>query len=155
MTTTHFARPIFSLGLVLLLAGCGENHESKLIGSWKARPMSAVLNGIKGNANGASTQEAVDEAKIMAAATLDIRADKTFTLNLSGTTKGTWTWSDDTETLSLMTTKFGGQSIAPPPGASASEPNFKAKFNSDDSMITLSNSMSANDGGIELNFEKS
>jgi len=155
MQTKHLARSILSLGLAFFLAGCGGNRESKIIGSWKARPMSAVLNGIKGNANGASTQQSVDAAKIMAAATLDIRADKTFTLNFSAPIEGTWTWSEDTGAMRLTLSKTGGPAAAQTSGTPAPQPTLKATMSNDDSMLTLSDALPSADGGIELNFEKS
>jgi len=155
MQSKHLARPVFSLGLALLLAGCGGNRESKLIGSWKARPVCAMLNGIQSQANGASTQEAVDTAKMMAASTLDIRADKTFSLNFSAPMEGTWTWSEDTGTAKLTASLSHGEESGQSSPTPVPPPSFKAKLSDDNSRLTLSNSLPSANGGIELNFDKS
>jgi len=155
MKTKHSARSIFSLGLALLFAGCGGNRESKLIGSWKARPMSVVLNAIGGAQNGGSAAAASQAAQAMAQATIDIRADKTFTLNFAQPMECTWTWSEDTGTMNLSVSKVNGQAVAQTSGTLAPQPTLKAKMSDDDSMLTLTNTMPSADGGIELNFEKS
>lgn len=155
MKTKHFARPMFSLALAFLLAGCGGNRESKLIGSWKARPMSVVLNAIGGAQNGGSAAAASQATQAMAQATIDIRADKTFTLNFAQPMEGTWTWSEDTGVVNLSVSKVNGQDMPKAAGGATPSPVFKGQLDNDNSMLTLSNSLPSASGGIELNFEKS
>ena len=103
------------------LAGCGGASEAALIGTWKLDP-SSVPTPVPGNQmqqmGTAMTQG------VMQNVTLDLKSDKTYTLNLLFQMSGNWTFnaSDNTVTLNETSNTEGGLSGTPNANASQKKP---------------------------------
>lgn len=148
-----------------MLAGCGGNRESNLIGSWKARPGSVLANtlhsAMSGNAPGSPAAASVQTTREMANATIDIRADKTFTLNSDSLVEGTWTFDEDSGATNMTVTKVAGRPFLPTPdaatsgtatsGATPPNPAFTCQLDSGNSMLTINSPDTGVSPAVRLN----
>lgn len=103
--------------LLVILAGC-SNRESALTGSWKIQaPTTQMPPGAANNPALAGMMAAMSNV------TLEMRVDKTFTMNMMGAPmEGTWAFDKDAGTVALDVTKVGNQTIpASTPGATANK----------------------------------
>ncbi|MCI0360170.1 MAG: DUF4923 family protein [Planctomycetaceae bacterium] len=97
--------------LAALGAGCSVDREQAVIGKWQGDATSATFAAIrlKGE-SGASTEDAKNAAKILAATFVELRKDKTFTAGMGGaTTEGAWTFDKETGEVVLNIAKMMGQ----------------------------------------------
>ncbi len=93
-----------------LSAGCSMDRESALVGNWKGDKMSATFAAVRiKEESGASTEQAKEAAKILAATFVEIRKDKTFAAGMGGaTTEGSWTFNKETGEVVLNIAKMKG-----------------------------------------------
>ena len=173
----HLGRWVLPLGLIGMVAGCGGSRKSNLVGSWKARPGSVLANtlysAMGGSAPGSPAAASVQTTREMANATIDIRADKTFTLNADSPVEGTWTFDEHSSATNMTVTKVAGRPLLPTPDTTTPDtttpdtttpatttpnPAFTCQLDSDNSMLTINSP----DTGVSpvvrfngLNLEKS
>ena len=93
-----------------LSAGCQTDRETALVGKWKGDRMSATFAATRmKEESGASTEQAKEAAKILAATFVEIRKDKTFTAGMGGaTTEGSWTFNKESGEVVLNIAKMKG-----------------------------------------------
>jgi hypothetical protein len=94
----------------LAVTGCSTDREQQLIGSWKGDATSATFAAIKlKEDSGASVQDATNAAKMMAATSVKLNKDKTFTSKMAGATlTGQWTFNKETGEVVLTGSKLLG-----------------------------------------------
>src|SRR5262245_25098711 len=124
MRSVEFVRPagVVLQALVAALAvGCSTDREQMVIGKWQGDATSATFAAVRlQGESGASTEDARNAAKIMAATFVDVRKDKTFTAGMGGaTTEGTWTFDKEKGELVLTISKMLGPNQQEMQGAPA------------------------------------
>lgn len=120
---THRGLLAFAVLAVLMLAGCNGNREAALAGTWKIDASALKIPEPKGG--NAQQQAGIAMAKqMMANASIEIKADKTFAMSMGVPMEGTWAFDDAASTVSLTMTKMMGMDIAKMPNMnqSAREP---------------------------------
>ena len=108
---------LLSVLLLVILAGC-SSREGALTGNWKIQaPTTQMPAGAANNPALAGMMAAMQNV------TLEMRADKTFTMNMMGAPmEGNWTFDKDAGTVALDVTKVGGQTVpASAPGATGNK----------------------------------
>jgi hypothetical protein len=101
--------------LAVACIGCTADREQELIGKWQGDAMSATFAAVRmKEESGASTEDAKNAAKILAATFVDFESDKTFTAGMGGaTTEGNWTFNKETgEAVLNITTMKGPDGVA-------------------------------------------
>jgi hypothetical protein len=107
----------WTVGLLLsvgVLAGCATDREKILIGSWRPSALAAPIMAakLKQDTPSASGSTAMGGGRILTAAAIDVRKDKTFTLAwLGNNVDGTWTFDKKSGEMQLNVAKI--QSINP------------------------------------------
>jgi hypothetical protein len=110
LISLRWALTVVFITAAALAAGCQVDREQALVGNWKGDKMSATFAAIKlKDESGASTEQATEAAKILAATFVEIRQDKTFTAGMGGaTTEGNWTFNKETGEVLLKISKMKG-----------------------------------------------
>ena len=109
MSVRVVAATVLSMSAALAV-GCSTDREQALIGKWKGDKMSATFAAVKlKEESGASTEDARNAAKLLAATFVELRKDKTFTSGMGGATvEGNWTFTKETGEVVLNITKVKG-----------------------------------------------
>ncbi len=118
------------------LSGCGGNRESKLIGAWKmdAAAMSANMPA------GKTPQEKMGmemAKKMFENVTLDLKEDKTFTMNMMMEFGGDWKLDDSANTITLNMTKMGGMDMSKMPNAGKDQQPMVMNISADNKTLTM------------------
>ena len=92
--------------VLALVAGCGGDRESKLIGTWETREGSASLEAPKALENVDTPGGLQGAMATLAHTELTLKDDKTFALSGTMTESGTWAFDKDSGALTL--TAAGG-----------------------------------------------
>jgi len=114
-------RKFVPLTLALALLGCGPTVEQQAIGTWDGSlnvPKMSAAN----TAADSMIQSIAKGAEAMVKPTLELRADKTFTMTLIVSMEGTW--ETDGHQIILTTNKVAGMAAGstPPPDPFQSQP---------------------------------
>ena len=155
----HISRRILPLGLLAALAGCSHSPEAKLVGTWKIKPSSLIAGSLKNSGGGANAAGAAIGAAAMSMLSLDIRADKTFSLTYGAPMEGTWTLDETSGVATLSITRVGNQTApATPAGAPNPALQLTAQIDDSDSTLSLHSATPGDTAGnalSSLRFEKS
>lgn len=116
----HTKIPFALLGalLAIVLSGCA-NREAQLTGTWKLDPTTFKMpNASTGDATKDAAAKKMTETMMQnmaSAINLELKEDKTFTMNMMFPMEGTWSLSGDTVQLNLV--KAMGMEVDKMPGA--------------------------------------
>lgn len=130
-------RAILMLAIfAIVMGGCAGSRESQLIGQWKmdASAMPAMPAG-------KTPQEkmGMDMAKKMFEnMTLDLKEDKTFTMNMMMEFSGDWKLDEAANTVTLNMTKMAGMDMSKMPNASkAAQKPMVLQIGADNKSLTM------------------
>lgn len=130
-------RWILLVGLSVVALGCSTDREQQVLGKWQGDALSATFAAVKlKEDSGASTADAKNAAKLMAATSVELRKDKTFTGVMGGATlTGTWTIDKEKGEVVMKGAKLTGPDGQEVPGTAVptwtgilSESNDKLSF---------------------------
>ncbi len=138
---------LLAVVLMVILAGCG-GREAALTGTWKIQaPTTQMPPGAASNPALAGMMAAMQNVS------LEMRADKTFVLNMMGAPmEGNWPFDKDAATVALDVTKVGNQTI--PPSTPGAKGNKALTFKLDDSNAKLTAQNPASPARSGMVFEK-
>lgn len=89
-----------------LLAGCAQSLDKQIVGSWKADTAKSEFTGEKMKDENAKKMAMA----LLETVTIEIKEDKTFTMNMIFPIEGTWTLTGDK--LMLTPTKKPGETVS-------------------------------------------
>lgn len=113
-----------ALLMILMVTGCGQNREAQLVGKWKADASSMNLPATKpGDAQAKAMAEMMKD--MMSNMSIDLKADKTFAMNMFMKTSGTWALDEAANTLVLTPTKIANVDVTKMPGTGNKPITFK------------------------------
>ena len=122
---------------VMMTGGCAGSRESKLIGQWKMDASAMSANMPKGKTP--QEQMGMEMAKKMFEnVTLDLKQDKTFTMNMMMEFAGDWKLDDNANILTLNMTKMAGMDISKMPNAKkAAQKPMVLQISADNTTLTM------------------
>ena len=113
ITTSKWTASVLALGV---LSGCGGNRETQLVGNWKVNPTSLKLpTPAPGNDPAAAQMGQQMAQNMLSSMSLDLKADKTFAMNMMFQMEGNWVLTGNDVNLTM--TKMAGQDISKMPNA--------------------------------------
>lgn len=146
--------PIAMLAMLALsLAGCGGKGEADLVGTWKVN--SAAMQMPTSSGGDAKQKMGAEMAKAMLGnMSLELKADKTFVLNMMLAIEGNWTFADNNVTLTP--TKMMGMDVSKMPASTkATQKPMVCMLSADGKQLTLQDSSGKpNPSGKTLTFDK-
>ncbi len=103
---------------ILMIAGCNKSRETQLVGKWKAD--ASAMTPPTANANDPQAKAMAEMMKgMMSGMSLDLKADKTFDMNMMMAFSGTWAIDEAANTVALTMTKMANMDISKMPNANA------------------------------------
>lgn len=154
MMQRRLGRMLLGIALMGMLAGCGGNREASLPGTWKINADKMNLPG--GNSGNAVQQMGANVARgMMANMTLELKGDKTFTMNMMFPMEGSWSFDGASSKVSLKMTKIAGTDISKMPNANAANQKpMVLTLSGDGRQLTMENPSGKPSPMGEMVFEK-
>ena len=124
---------------MLMLAGCGKNRDAQLVGQWKIDIESMNLSSNSAN-DVRAKQMAQTLQSLVKGMSLELKADKSFDMNMFMKMSGNWAIDEAASTLILTPTKIANVDISKTPGAGAGSRPITFQIASDSSHLTVQDS---------------
>ncbi len=137
----------WALLAIVLMAGCNTkvDRAAQLVGKWKADNSNMKLPATKpGDVQAKAMAESMKE--MMGSITLDLKADKTFAMNLLFPSSGTWTLDEEKNLVVLTITTLNKVDVSK--SANAQSRPLNLQIAPDNSRMTLQNPSGAGTNGM-------
>ena len=137
---------------ILMMVGCGKNREAQLVGKWKADTSS--LTPPSTNANDPQAKAMAEMMKgMMGNMSIDLKADKTFEMNMMMAFSGTWAVDEAANTVALTMTKMGNVDVTKMPNPEARKP-MVLQIAPDNSRLTMQSPTGQSGAAGQMAFVK-